>query len=257
MAFLTLIWTTILATVLDVAPIIAVLAFFQFAVLRRPLPHLRRIGIGLIYVVVGMTLFLVGLEEALFPLGRSMAQQLTAAAVAGPAGGAIDWRDYGWVYAFAIAIGFTTTIAEPALLAVALKAHQVSGGTIPVLGLRLAVAAGVAVGVGLGCFRIVTGTSLPLYMIVGYILVVLQTATAPRLIVPLAYDSGGVATSTVTVPVVTALGLGLAASIPGRNPMLDGFGLIAFACLCPIMSVLAYAWLAEALAHGRGRRPEQ
>lgn len=257
MEFLGLLWATARATVLDVAPIIAILAFFQFAVLRRPLPHLRRIVVGLVYVVVGMTLFLVGLEEALFPLGRGMAQQLTAAAVTGAGGGAIDWRDYGWVYAFAVAIGFATTIAEPALLAVALKAHQVSGGAIPVLGVRLAVAAGVAVGVGLGCFRIVSGTPLPLYMIAGYVLVVLQTATAPRLIVPLAYDSGGVTTSTVTVPVVTALGLGLAASIPGRNTLADGFGLIAFASLCPIMSVLAYAWLADALARGHGRRPER
>jgi hypothetical protein len=227
---------------------------FQFAVLRRPLPNLRRIAIGLGYVLIGMTLFLVGLEQALFPLGRAMAEQLTAPALGATAGSTVDWRDYGLVYTFAAAIGFATTIAEPALIAVALKAHHVSGGTIPVLGLRLAVAAGVAVGVALGCFRIVTGTSLPFYIIVGYVLVVLQTATAPRLIIPLAYDSGGVTTSTVTVPVVTALGLGLAAAIPGRNPMLDGFGLIAFASLCPIMSVLAYGWLAEALGRRRARR---
>lgn len=256
MSLLVLIRETILSTARDVAPIIAILAFFQFAVLRRRLPNLRRIVVGLAYVLIGMTLFLIGLEQALFPLGRSMAEQLAAPTLI-EAGSDVDWRDYGLVYAFAAAIGFATTVAEPALIAVALKANQVSGGTIPVLGLRLAVATGVAVGVALGCFRIVTGTSLPLYIIVGYVLVVLQTATAPRRIVPLAFDSGGVTTSTVTVPVVTALGLGLAATIPGRHPLIDGFGLIAFASLCPIMSVLAYGWLADAARRTPRRNRDQ
>jgi len=155
------------------------------------------------------------------------------------------WSHYGWVYAFAFAIGFATTIAEPSLIAVALKAEEVSGGSITVWGLRVAVAIGVAVGIALGTFRIVTGTPLHYYIIVGYIIVVVQTAFAPRLIVPLAYDSGGVTTSTVTVPLVAALGLGLAGTVPGRNPLLDGFGLIAFASLFPIMTVMGYAQLSE------------
>ncbi|RMD69010.1 MAG: DUF1538 domain-containing protein, partial [Gammaproteobacteria bacterium] len=148
---------------------------------------------------------------------------------------------YYWVYGFAAAIGFATTIAEPALIAVALKAHEVSGGAIHPWGLRIAVAVGVGIGIALGAFRIVTGTPLPLYIIAGYVLVIIQTAFAPRIIIPLAYDSGGVTTSTVTVPLVTALGLGLASTVPGRSPLMDGFGLIAFASLFPIMTVMGYA----------------
>jgi hypothetical protein len=156
-----------------------------------------------------------------------------------------SWSDYLWVYVFAAAIGFATTVAEPALIAVSLKANQVSGGTITVNGLRFSVAVGVAVGVALGAFRIVTGTPLHWYIIVGYVIVIAQTAVAPRGIIPLAYDSGGVTTSTVTVPLVAALGLGLAETIPGRSPLLDGFGLIAFASLFPMISVMAYAQLSE------------
>lgn len=256
MDILTLTLATAWATALDLAPIVVVMLFFQLAVLRRPLPNPRRIAIGVGYVFIGMTLFLVGLEEALFPIGRTMATQLAAAAAQGGAGSGagsgIDWRDYFVVYFFAAAIGFTTTIAEPALIAVALKAHEDSGGTIPAFGLRLAVAAGVAFGVALGAFRIVTGTPLPLYIAIGYIIVMAQTWTSPRAIIPLAYDTGGVTTSTVTVPVVAALGLGLAASIPGRSPLIDGFGLIAFASVCPIMSVLAYVWLATRLRRKKG-----
>lgn len=244
-------------TLVDVGPVIAVLAFFQLAVLRRPLPRLRRIAVGLACIVSGLTLFLVGLDTALFPLGRTMARQLVEAASAAGGGGpaapaTASWRAYGLVYAFAAAIGFATTIAEPALLAVAIKANRVSGGTIPVFGLRVAVALGVAVGVAVGCFRIVTGTPLALYIIAGYAVVALQTVAAPPAIVPLAYDSGGVTTSTVTVPVVAALGLGLAAAIPGRSPLIDGFGLIAFASLFPIMSVLAFAGVAERIHRRRG-----
>ena len=167
---------------------------------------------------------------------------------------AINWLDYMWVYAFAAAIGFATTVAEPALLAVAIKANQVSGGTITVRGLRVAVALGVAVGVALGVFRIVTGTPLHWYIITGYIVVIIQTALAPKLIIPLAYDSGGVTTSTVTVPLVAALGLGLAETIPGRSPILDGFGLIAFASLFPIMAVMGYAQLGEWRTRRQKRR---
>jgi len=157
----------------------------------------------------------------------------------------MDWWDYRLVYLFAFAIGFSTTIAEPSLLAVAIKANQVSGGGIGVWGLRIAVALGVAVGITLGSYRIITGTPLHWYIITGYVFVVIQTFFAPKLIIALAYDSGGVTTSTVTVPLVAALGLGLASTVPGRSPLLDGFGLIAFASLFPIMSVMAYAQLSE------------
>ncbi len=245
-------------TLRDVLPIAAVLFGFQILVLRRPVPHLPRVLLGFVYVLLGLALFLEGLEQALFPLGKLMAQQLTAPEfLFGDAARAMGhhWSHYGWVYAFAFAIGFATTIAEPSLIAVALKAEEVSGGSITVWGLRVAVAFGVAVGIALGTFRIVTGTPLHYYIILGYIVVVVQTAFAPRLIVPLAYDSGGVTTSTVTVPLVAALGLGLAATVPGRSPLLDGFGLIAFASLFPIMTVMGYAQLSEWWV-SRGKRRE-
>ena len=193
-------------------------------------------------MVIGLALFLVGLKEALFPLGRIMAAQLTDPGFLAAAadGGGLSWRDYYWLYIFAALIGFSTTIAEPALMAVAHKANEVSGGTVDAWGLRIAVATGVAISLAVSAFRIVNGTPLYLYMIAGYAIVVVQTIFAPRLIVPLAYDSGGVATSTVTVPLVTALGLGLAATIPGRSALLDGFGLIALACLFPIITVMGY-----------------
>ena len=158
------------------------------------------------------------------------------------------WQDYYWVYIFAFLIGFSTTIAEPSLIAVAIKANEVSGGAIGIWGLRIAVAIGVAVGISLGCYRIVVGDPIQWYIISGYVIVVIQTSFAPKLIVPLAYDSGGVTTSTVTVPLVAALGLGLSQTMPGRNPLIDGFRLIAFASLFPIMSVMAYAQLSEARA---------
>ena len=240
---------TLLGMLRDVLPIAAILFGFQVLVLRRPIKDPARVAMGMVLVLLGLTLFLEGLEIALFPLGRLMADQLTAPGfiygAAGVASDGVQWLDYLWVYAFAGAIGFATTVAEPALLAVAIKANQVSGGTITVRGLRYAVAIGVAVGVALGAFRIVTGTPLHWYIIAGYIVVIVQTAVAPKLMIPLAYDSGGVTTSTVTVPLVAALGLGLAETIPGRSPMLDGFGLIAFASLFPIMAVMGYAQLSE------------
>ncbi len=239
----------LLATMRDVLPIIAILFAFQFFVLRRKVANLRRVIIGFIYVLVGLALFLQGLEQALFPLGRLMAEQLTDPAfIYGSLEnftGVVHWSDYSWVYLFAIAIGFSTTIAEPSLMAVAIKANQVSGGSIGIWGLRIAVAIGVAIGIGLGAFRIVTGYPLHWFIIAGYMVVVVQTFYAPRTIVPLAYDSGGVTTSTVTVPLVAALGLGLAETVPGRNALMDGFGLIAFASLFPIISVMAYAQISE------------
>jgi len=249
MGFLLDIVHTTVATVRDVLPIAAIIFGFQFLVLRRPIPHLRQVLIGFGYVLLGLAMFLVGLEEALFPLGKVMAQQLTDPAFIygglDRVGEAIRWQDYKWVYLFAAAIGFATTIAEPSLLAVAIKAHSVSGGAIHIWGLRVAVAIGVAVGVALGAYRIITGTPLHYYVIAGYVLVIVQTASAPRMIIALAYDSGGVTTSTVTVPLVTALGLGLASTVPGRSPLLDGFGLIAFASLFPIVAVLGYAQISQ------------
>ncbi len=215
--------------------------------IRRPIANIGRVAFGFFYVLVGLAFFLQGLEMALFPIGKLMAQQLTAPEFisgleqTGEAMKEVDWSQYYWVYVFALAIGFSTTIAEPSLLAVALKANQVSGGVIGVWGLRIAVAVGVAFGIALGSYRIITGTPLHWYIISGYAIVIAQTLVAPRMIIPLAYDSGGVTTSTVTVPIVAALGLGLASNVPGRNPVFDGFGLIAFASLFPIISVMAYA----------------
>ena len=165
------------------------------------------------------------------------------------AAGALVWRDYYWVYLFAAAIGFSTTLAEPALMAVSIKANSVSGGAVGIWGLRVAVAIGVGVGVSLGCYRIISGLPLQNFIAAGYMVVIVQTMVAPKMIVPLAYDSGGVTTSTVTVPLITALGLGLAEAVPGRSPLLDGFGLVAFASLFPIISVLAYGQLAVLREH--------
>ncbi|MCB1557265.1 MAG: DUF1538 domain-containing protein [Alphaproteobacteria bacterium] len=242
---------TFLSTLRDVGPIILLFFFFQYIVLRQPVRNLKKTLIGAGYAIAGLALFLVGLEQALFPLGDVMARQLTAPDFIGHgAAGALQWHDYGWVYVFAACIGFATTIAEPALIAVALKAASLSGGVISSHGLRLAVALGVAVSIALGAFRIITGTPLYLYMIGGYLVVVIQTFFAPRWIIPLAYDSGGVTTSTVTVPLVAALGLGLASAVPGRSPLLDGFGLIALASLFPMMTVMGYVqlsgWLTKA-----------
>ncbi len=238
---------TLIATMQDVLPIAAILFGFQFAVIRKPLPNLVKVISGFIWVLVGLSFFLVGLEWALFPLGRLMAEQLTnpefisGVEVAGGVIQTLAWTDYGWVYLFAFLIGFSTTIAEPSLIAVAIKANEVSGGSIKVLGLRVAVAFGVAVGISIGSYRIIVGDPIQYYIMVGYMVVVIQTFFAPKTIISLAYDSGGVTTSTVTVPLVAALGLGLAETVPGRSPLIDGFGLIAFASLFPIMSVMAYA----------------
>ncbi len=242
----------ILDTSIDVLPIVSIIFGFQIFVIRKPIANYKRVVVGFIYVLIGLSLFLLGLEQALFPLGRLMANQLTNPVfIYGDAANMPDvfhWTEYYWVYLFAFAIGFSTTIAEPSLIAVAIKANEVSGGAIGVWGLRKAVALGVAVGITLGCFRIVTGAPIHYFIIGGYIIVVIQTFFAPKMIVPLAYDSGGVTTSTVTVPLVAALGLGLAETVPGRNVLIDGFGLIAFASLFPIISVMAYAQLSEFVA---------
>lgn len=254
--------SVMLSTLKDVLPIAAIIFGFQFAVIRKKPANLTEILMGFGWVLLGLSLFLLGLEWCLFPLGRLMASQLTNPEFIHGAGATkemlvnVDWKNYYWVYIFAFLIGFSTTIAEPSLIAVAIKASEVSGGAIGVWGLRIAVAIGVAIGISLGCYRIVVGDPIHWYIIAGYVVVVIQTTFAPKLIIPLAYDSGGVTTSTVTVPLVAALGLGLSETVPGRNPLIDGFGLIAFASLFPIMSVMAYAQLSQArakLAYNRKR----
>ncbi len=245
---------TFAATIKDVVPIFAVLLGFQLGILRRRIPHLQQVLFGLVYVLLGLALFLFGLELALFPLGKEMARQLTDPAFLGVEGDTVRWADYYWTYLFAFSIGFATTIAEPSLIAVSNKAQEVSGGAVKSFGLRIAVAVGVALSLAVGAFRIVTGTPLFVYMIAGYILVVIQTLFAPRSIVPLAYDSGGVTTSTVTVPLVAALGLGLASNVPGRSAVLDGFGLIALASLFPMMTVMGYAQISGWLARRQEKR---
>ncbi len=205
-------------------------------------------------VVVGLAVFIVGLEEGIIPLGKSMAQQLsdphflmgdssTQDSLTGENRMGVEF--YVEVILFGFLIGFSTTLAEPALIAVALKAKEISTGAISTLGLRIAVALGVGVGVALGVIRIIEGSPIHYYIITGYVILMIQTYFAPKFIIPLAYDSGGVTTSTVTVPLLVALGLGLASNVPGRSPLLDGFGLIAFASLFPMISVLAYAMIQE------------
>ncbi len=233
-------------TILDVIPILVLVIFFQLVVLREPFPHLKTVIIGSIYVVLGLSLFLLGLEKALFPIGNIMATQLSNPEFLGiTEANPGTWASYYWIYIFAALIGFSSAIAEPSLIAVAIKAGEVSGGTISSWGLRLTVALGVSMAMALGTFRIVTGGSLVYYVLGVYIVILILTFFAPRKIIPLAYDSGGVTTSTVTVPIVAAIGLGLATSVPGRNPAIDGFGLIALACAFPIISLLSFALFSE------------
>ena len=246
--YLHLVFDTVMTTVLDVMPIVLIIFAFQYLVIRRPIPNLKKLVIGFVYVLLGLSLFLIGLEQALFPLGKLMAQQLSDPAFI--SGGTSTtpselWTDYIWLLLFGASIGCATALAEPALIAVATKANQVSGGAISSWGLRIAVAIGAAMGVTVGVLRIITGIPLHYLVIGAYVVVIIQTFFVPRLIIPLAYDSGGVTTSTVTVPVITALGLGLASTIPGRNPLMDGFGMIATTCLFPIITVMAYAQFSQ------------
>lgn len=223
----------------DVLPIIITILFFQYLVLRRGLSNPRKILFGFALVVLGLYAFVVGLKLGLFPIGTSMARQL------------MSMEGYLFVYLFAFMIGFATTMAEPALIAIGHQAEQAAAGTINGNAIRIIVAVGVAVGITLGVHRIISGDSIHHYIIGGYILVIILTALAPRYIIPLAYDLGGVTTSEVTVPLVTALGIGLASSIEGRNVLIDGFGLIAFASIFPIVTVMSYAIIVEMLAKQR------
>lgn len=236
----------LLSTLIDVTPIIALIIFFQIVLLKKPIPHLKTVIIGSIYVIFGLSLFLLGLNKALFPIGNIMATQLTDPVFLGINDSNLgDWTSYYWIYIFSALIGFSSSIAEPSLIAVAIKANEASSGTISTWGLRITVAIGVSIAMALGTFRIVTGGDLVYFLLAVYFVILIQTIFAPKQIIPLAFDSGGVTTSTVTVPIVAAIGLGLANSVPGRNPAIDGFGLIAMACSFPIISVLAYAQFNE------------
>ena len=248
MSFLTHILSTFWTTVLDVTPIVALVVFFQFVVLKKNIPNLKKTILGVLFVIIGLSFFLIGLEKALFPIGELMATQLSSTEfLSAKLVAEGNPMAYFWIYIFAALIGFATTIAEPSLIAVAIKASDVSGGAIGQLTLRIAVAIGVAIGLALGTYRIVIGVPLFYFIIGGYVIVVIQTLFAPKNLVALAYDTGGVTTSTVTVPIVTALGLGLAAAVPGRSAALDGFGLIAFASVFPVMAVLAYIQFVEVI----------
>jgi hypothetical protein len=232
-----LIWKKFLEAFMDLAPIVGVVVFFQLAVLRQPFPNLSEILIGLVFVVLGLMLFVKGLEMGLFPIGENIAYQLTRR-------GSVFW-----LMAFSFLLGFSTTIAEPALIAVADKAAEIAhnGAYIApefsksyALGLRISVAVSVGLSIVIGVIRIIKGWSLMYLIISGYLGVIVMTFISPDAIIGIAYDAGGVTTSTITVPLVTALGVGLASSIKGRNPLTDGFGLIAFASLMPMIFVMGY-----------------
>jgi len=223
----------LIGTIKDVMPILVVIFFFQYIIIKKPVAHLHKIITGIIMVILGLYAFIVGLEMGLFPIGETIALQLTG------------MGNHLLIYLFAFLIGFSTTMAEPALLAIAIKAEEITEGNIKQNTLRMVVALGVAVGISLGSYRLVSGDPIHYYIIAGYLLVIMFTYFAPKNIVPIAYDSGGVTTSTVTVPLVAALGLGLAENIEGRNPLIDGFGLIAFASLFPMLTVMGYGIYAE------------
>ena len=226
----------------DLLPIVCVILFFQLAVLQQPLPNVTQLLVGVLFVVLGLTFFIHGLEQGLFPIGESMAHAFARKGSA------------FWLIVFAFALGFGTTVAEPALIAVAAEAAEVAanGNMIKATaaakeeyatGLRITVAFSVGIAIVVGVIRILKGWPIQWIIIGGYIIVVIMTFFAPKEIIGIAYDSGGVTTSTITVPLVTALGVGLASSIRGRNPMVDGFGLIAFASLTPMIFVMAYGMI--------------
>jgi hypothetical protein len=233
---------SLLDSLRDLAPIIIVIAFFQLAVLQQPIPDLVGLLGGTLLVALGLTFFIYGLDMGLFPIGESMAQAFA------------QKGSVFWLLVFAFTLGFSTTIAEPALIAVAEEAAEIAaeGGMIETgsesmeryaFGLRLTVALSVGLAIVIGVLRILRGWPIHYLIIGGYLGIVIMTGFAPETIIGIAYDSGGVTTSTITVPLVTALGVGLASSIRGRNPMIDGFGLIAFASLTPMIFVMAYGMI--------------
>ena len=234
----------ILGSLRDLAPILLVIFFFQVFVLQQPFPDLERVIVGIVLVMLGLTLFIQGLEMGLFPIGETMAQAFARKG------------SLFWLLAFAFCLGFGTTAAEPALIAVAAEAAEVmaEAGVVAhdeaarasyAYWLRMTVAVSVGASLVLGVFRILKGWPVHLLIIGGYIIVVILTFLAPPEIIGVAYDSGGVTTSTVTVPLVTALGVGLASTIRGRNPLTDGFGLIAFASMFPMIFVLLYGMVVQ------------
>jgi hypothetical protein len=221
---------------------VVVIGFFQLVVLQEPIPNLDEILVGTLFVMIGLALFVRGLEMGLFPIGESMAHAFARK-------GSVSW-----LLVFAAALGFGTTVAEPALIAVAEEAAEIAAAGKVIEntpeamesyadGLRLTVAISVGFAILIGVLRIIRGWPIYYLIIAGYIGVIIMTAFAPPEIIGIAYDSGGVTTSTITVPLVTALGVGLASSIKGRNPMVDGFGLIAFASLTPMIFVMGYGML--------------
>ena len=223
----------------DLMPIVAVVLFFQLLVLKQPLPESGQLITGLLFVVMGLTFFIHGLEQGLFPIGESLAHAFARK-------GSVFW-----LLTFSFCLGFGTTVAEPALIAVSAEAAKVAAEGAMITntvesqadyanGLRYTVAFSVGLAIVIGVLRILRGWPIQWLIIGGYVLVVVMTMFAPKEIIGIAYDSGGVTTSTITVPLVTALGVGLASSIKGRNPMIDGFGLIAFASLLPMIFVMAY-----------------
>ena len=233
---------TLLSSIRDLLPIVLVVAFFQLVVIQQPVPDFGRILTGVVLVVLGLAFFVRGLEQGLFPIGESIAYAFA------------NKGNLFWLLTFAFALGFGTTIAEPALTAVAAEAAKIAAadGVIGkhqdamdayALGLRMTVAISVGFAILVGVFRIIKGWPIQYFIVGGYVGVVVMTMFAPADIIGIAYDSGGVTTSTVTVPLVTALGVGLAESIKGRNPMVDGFGLIAFASLTPMIFVMAYGMI--------------
>lgn len=234
-----------LATMIrDVLPIIMTILFFQYIILKRQLANPRKVLLGFILVIFGLYAFVVGLKIGLFPIGESMAQQL------------MGLDGFLFVYLFAFAIGFATTMAEPALIAVGKQAEEAASGKLNGNAIRILVALGVAIGITIGVHRIIEGGSMHYYVMSGYILVIALTMLAPKYIIALAYDLGGVTTSEVTVPLVTALGIGLATQIEGRNVLIDGFGLIAFASIFPIVTVMLYAIVMQVRHYFQEKRTE-
>lgn len=235
---------SLLGSCRDLLPILLVVVFFQFFVLQQPLPEVGKLLMGVVFVLLGLTFFIHGLEQGLFPIGETMAHAFARKGSA------------FWLLSFAFCLGFGTTVAEPALIAVAAEASQIAADGKIIAntehakqsyanGLRYTVALSVGFAIVLGVMRILKGWPIQWLIIVGYLLVVIMTAFAPAEIIGIAYDSGGVTTSTITVPLVTALGVGLASAISGRSPMIDGFGLIAFASLTPIIFVMAFGMVMQ------------
>lgn len=242
-------------TSLSVFPIAGFMLFFHRVVLHRQFAEPAQLAVGFVFMLVGLGVFLLGLQEALFPVGRMMVEQLVTVTVTNLPERGAHWWDYRLIFAFGFCLAFGAAIAEPALLAVARRVGDLSGGAIRPWGLRVAAALGVGLGVSIGAVRVVAG--IPLYWCIGaaYAVIIVQTVLAPpRVITSVAFDVGGVSTSAVTVPVVTALGLGLAQQVPGRSELLDGFGVLALAAAYPVITVLAYAQIAAFLERRSQRR---